>query len=92
MTSEIAVGLLVVVAALALRVAWAERQKPGSGLAQWRFLADGKAVVAGSLVFVGMTAAVFMTGTPKGAVMWALLAGLLTALIVYQVTHGRPRP
>ncbi|QKZ18369.1 hypothetical protein [Streptomyces chartreusis] len=91
MTSQVAIGILVLVAALALRTAWAERQERGSGLAQWRFLGDVKAVASGLTVFVGMTIAVIVTGASGGVVPWALLAGLLTALIVYQLTHGRPR-
>lgn len=90
MTSQIAVGILVVLAALALRTAWVERRQPGAGLQQWRFLGDAKAVAAGLLVFAGMTVAVIVSGVPGGAVVWALLAGLLTSLIVYQLTHGRP--
>lgn len=90
-TQDIALGVLVVVAALAIRTAWAERRQRGSGLAQWRFLTDTKATFAGLTVFVGMTVAVFLSGAPGSTVLWALLAGLLTALIVYQVTQGPPR-
>lgn len=92
MTSQqIAVGVLVVVAALALRTAMAERRHRGAGLAQWRFLRDAKAVVAGLIVFAGMTVGVLASGMQPGAVLWALLAGLLTALIIYQLTHEGPR-
>lgn len=92
MTSQqIAAGVLVVVAALAFRTALAERRHRGSGLAQWRFLSDAKAVVAGLIVFAGMTVGVLAIGIEPGAVLWAVLAGLLTSLIVYQLTHQGPR-
>ncbi|MGW4889277.1 hypothetical protein [Streptomyces murinus] len=91
MTPQVVIGILIVVAALALRTAWAERRQAGSGLQQWKFLGNAKAVIAGLLVFGSFTAAVILSGEPGGAVLWAVLAGLLTALIVYQMTDGRPR-
>ncbi|MBB6415788.1 hypothetical protein [Streptomyces sp. AK010] len=87
---DVAVGV-VVVAVLVVRTAVAERREPGSGVAQWRFLRDAKALAAGLIVFVGITIGALVSDVRPGAVLWALLAGLLVALITYQLTHQRPR-
>ncbi|MFI8356841.1 hypothetical protein [Streptomyces cyaneofuscatus] len=75
--------------ALAIRTVLEERRNPGSASRSWRFLRNTQAVLLGSLVFVAMTAAVFLTGDEWGRVVWAVLAGLLTAFIADELARRR---
>ncbi len=85
-----AIGVLVIVAVLAIRTAVAEGRSKGSGLKHWSFLGNRWAATAGAFAFVGMTIAVVVSGADWGNVAWALLAGLLSAFIIDQLTKQQP--
>ncbi|MER7661044.1 MULTISPECIES: hypothetical protein [unclassified Streptomyces] len=76
-------AVAIVVAALVVRTALAERKEPGSGRRQWMFPADPHAVSAGAITAVALGAPAWLHAGGEG-IVWAGLAGLLVAFTVAQ--------
>ncbi|MCX4515419.1 hypothetical protein OHA27_34905 [Streptomyces sp. NBC_01619] len=73
--------VVIVVAALVIRIAVAELRRPGSARVRLAFLSNTRALTAGAV-----TAAVLgllgWQSSGYGALAWAVLAGVLVAFIV----------
>lgn len=85
MATQAILACVIIAAALAVRTALAEWREPGSARKQWRFLSNPIAAAGGGIVFASLAAAVLVSGKPLPYLAWALLAGLLAALIADQV-------
>ncbi|MFC9000987.1 hypothetical protein ACFT7U_35500 [Streptomyces rochei] len=77
---------VILLAALVVRSAVNEMKRPGSARQEWQFLTNRPAPVGGGLAFAALAAAVVLSGSAWGNVAWAVLAGLLTAFIIDQMT------
>lgn len=71
----------VVVAALVIRTAVTELREPGSARAQWAFATNARAVATGAVTAAALGLLGWQSGG-YGAVAWAVLAGVLVAVIV----------
>ncbi|WP_329531944.1 hypothetical protein OG568_15220 [Streptomyces sp. NBC_01450] len=85
-TSLLAPAILA--AALVIRAALGELQRPGSAREQWAFVANRQAVVAGTTV-LGTVILLGWHQAGLASLAWGLLIGALTAHLVH---GGRRRP
>ncbi|MFE6481026.1 hypothetical protein [Streptomyces rochei] len=72
--------VLMIIAMLLLRVVIGELRRPGSTRQQWLFLRNRTAVIAGAVAFV-LAVATGWVVAKAGVLLWAVLVGLLVALI-----------
>ncbi|MFC9465146.1 hypothetical protein [Streptomyces coelicoflavus] len=74
------VPALMIVAMLLLRVGIGELRRPGSARRQWLFLGNRTAVAAGAVAVI-LTVGTGWFFIQAGVLLWAVLIGLLVALI-----------
>ncbi|MFF7647409.1 hypothetical protein [Streptomyces canus] len=72
---------VIILAALIIRTAFTEIRHPGDARRQWIFTTNWRAMAAGGVVVVSMTA-IGWSQAGWAAVAWALLAGALTAHVI----------
>lgn len=82
---ENTIACAILLAALVVRTAMAEIKEKGAARKQWSFLANGTAVAVGAAFFLAAVALIIITGVGWGSAVWALLIGLLAALIADQL-------